>query len=349
MTIVVWALGAYVTVGAAYWCLSLLLAIRVVRNVRLLRDLEPPAPARWPRVAHICPARDEAAAIEAAVRSRLADDYPELEIVLIDDRSTDATGEIVDRLAAADPRVRALHIRELPDGWVGKPYALQRGIELATGEWLLLSDADVHVAPGALRKAVAHALARELDHVAILPELWSASFVLDVLLAAFARLLAITTRMWAVADPRSRAAVGVGAFNLVRRSAYERTEGFEWLRLEIVDDMTLAQMLKRAGARPAVLNGRGLVGLTWYRSLGEAARGAEKSTFSALGRFSFAGLVARSLVLMLVEIGPWVGAVAALFLASGGSAAAGFLGLASALGLLVSIVAQYLPWRWIGG
>lgn len=318
----------------------LVLAIRVVRAVPVLSRLHVPDPLRWPSVSLVIPARDEAASIEAAVRSRLVDDYPALQVVLVDDRSTDGTSAIVDRLAATDPRVEALHIRELPADWIGKVHALQRGTEVATGEWLLYSDADVHAAPGTLRRCIAYALERDLDHVAVLPELWRTTFILDVVLATFVRVLCIGARFWSVHDSRSSAAMGVGAFNLVRRSAYERTAGFRWLKLEVVDDAALGQMLKQAGARAAILNGRGCLGLHWYSSLADMARGGEKSVFSGLGQFSLIRLLTICTAVLLLELSP-LPALWPLGLT--------WLTALGAAGTAAALAAQAIPWLWLNG
>src|SRR6185369_2740694 len=103
----------------------------------------------------VVPACNEARTIERALTSLLAQDYPDLEIVLVDDRSSDETGAIIEHLAASDRRISAIHVRELPAGWLGKVHALQRGLERARGELVLFTDADIHFAPGALRRAVA--------------------------------------------------------------------------------------------------------------------------------------------------------------------------------------------------
>lgn len=340
MTILQWLLIAYVILGGLYWLIFLYFGLRCVRTVPVLEHLRPAEPAAWPRLSLIIPACNEADTLETAVQSRLRDDYPNLEVLLIDDRSTDDTGAIVDRLAAADPRVRVLHVRELPAGWLGKVHALQRGTEMATGDWLLYSDADLSVKPGTLRRAVAYALERNLDHLAVFPELWHSTFLLDTVLATFVRVLCVAGRLWAVENPRSSASVGVGAFNLVRRSAFEKTPGFEWMRLEIVDDATLGLMLKRAGAHCTVLNGRTLTGLHFYRSLGEMARGAEKSVFGGVGQFSMIRLVCFCAVMLALELGPFVGLL--------------LLGVPCMLpiaitGVVAALLAQVIPWYWMHG
>lgn len=276
----------------------------VVRAVpMLLRDRSPP-PDRWPRVSLIVPARNEVETLGPALRSRLAEGYPALEVVLVDDRSTDGTGALVDTIAAEDPRVRALHLTSLPPGWLGKLHAMSEGLRLATGEWLLFSDADVHLAPGTLTRAVSYAEARRLDHLSILPQLQPATWLVDAALAPFTRMGLVMGRIWLVSDPRSKVGGSVGAFGLVRRSALERSPGIEHLRLEVADDLALGQMLKASGARSAVANGRGLVHIHWYRSLAELARGTEKAP--ALFDHRLFPAVCWTAALGALELGPFV-------------------------------------------
>jgi len=288
--------------GALHALVGAVGMLRTVLQVPILANTRAPAPARWPSVSVIIPACNEVDGIEAAVRSRIAEDYPFLEFVLVDDRSSDGTAEIVDKIAREDGRVRAVHVTELPAGWLGKLHALERGVQAATGELLLFSDADVHVAPGTLRRVVALLEAGRYDQLGVLPRLWSSGLFLDAVFAAFLRMVCLAARPWAVPDPRSRAAVGLGAFNLVRRSALERSPGFEHLKLEQADDAALGQMLKRFGARCAVANGRDDVGLHFYRSLRDMAEGIEKTG----ARWAFPAICAGMAVLLVLELGPFL-------------------------------------------
>jgi hypothetical protein len=258
----------------------------LVRRCPQLAELASPDPPSWPALSVVVPARDEARTIEPALASLLAQDYPGLEVVLVDDRSADGTSAIVDRLAASDPRIAATHVRELPVGWLGKVHALQRGFEHGRGDFVLFTDADIHFAPGVLRRAVAWAEAQRLDHLAVLAEVGSSSFWVAMCLAAALRGLLTMVRPWEAMDPRSAKAVGTGAFNLVRRAAFERTPGFEWLRLEVADDIGLGLMMKRWGGRPGLVLGRGQVRHEAYPTLADAVRGLEKNGFAQAARFS---------------------------------------------------------------
>lgn len=264
------------------WGMVLRGALMLARVPRL-RNVSTPEPIRWPRLSVIVPACNEDVALESAARSLLGQDYPDLEVVLVDDRSTDRTGEIVRRLGNEDPRVIPVQVADLPDGWLGKVHALHTGLGFATGQWILFTDADVHFAPGALRRAVAFAEARQLDHLTAIPAAWSVGLIVDSLVAAFLRaFLTVVKPAWGMGRSGSRRYFGVGAFNLVRRRAFDRTPGFEWLRMETADDMGLGLMMRRAGGRCLAVTAFEDVGLWWHRTVGDAARGMEKG-FAALG------------------------------------------------------------------
>jgi glycosyltransferase involved in cell wall biosynthesis len=311
---------AWAVLAALSSVLFLLATITLVRRCPQLGTLCPPEPPSWPELGVVIAASNEAETIEPALRSLLAQDYPSLEIVVVDDRSTDRTGTIVDHLAASDARISRVHVRELPAGWLGKVHALQRGVERVRGDFVLFTDADIHFAPGALRRAVAWAEAQRLDHLAVLAEVRLRSFWVGVCLASALRSLLLLARPWQATDPRSSRAIGTGAFNLVRRSAFERTPGFEWLRLEVADDIGLGLMMKRGGGRPGLVLGVGQVRHDSYRTFSEAVRGLEKNGFAQAARFS-----------------PWRGlGLVAL-------APVGFLGP------FVAFLPVGVPWLWVVG
>ncbi len=290
--------------GSVYWLLQLYFSLRIIKSVPLLKNLRSTHLHQWPRVSVIVPARNEAATIQRALTYRLQDDYPNMEIVLINDRSTDKTPEIIDNIAQRDKRVKALHISELPDGWIGKVYALHQGIKHATGDWFLLSDADVLIRPGTLKRVIAYCVSRNLDHLAIFPEFYPVDFVMDMVLSVFIRMLCMGARIWAIEDKRTKASIGSGSFNLVRRSMLERTEGIEWLRLEPADDIALGQMLKKSGAHSSIVNGTGYVGVNFYGSLQEMAIGSERAVFTVIGNFSLIRLAIASLIISTLELSP---------------------------------------------
>jgi glycosyltransferase involved in cell wall biosynthesis len=289
--------------------LTLFLSIRgllTMRAVSYLEDSKAPEPKPWPRVSVIVPACNEAETLEAALSTLLGQTYPELEIVLIDDRSTDGTGALIDRMASNDRRIRPIHVTELPSGWLGKVHALSVGAKAASGEWLLFTDADVHFAPRALEAAVSDAIARGLDHLTVLPWVPAGGFWHEVALGAFSAAFVVMTRLDQVGRPGTKAYAGVGAFNLVRRVALEKSEGFEWIRMEVADDVALAMALKLSGAKPGFEVSRDLISVVWYRDLGEMLRGLEKNVFGVFAYYSFLRLGPQAVAFLAWVIGPYV-------------------------------------------
>jgi cellulose synthase/poly-beta-1,6-N-acetylglucosamine synthase-like glycosyltransferase len=307
--------------GCIAWLAIAVMSLRNLWAVRLFEAVRAPIPPQWPRLSVIVPACNEGATLEAASVSLRAQDYPDLEILLVDDRSTDDTGALVDRIAATDPRIMPLHIQHLPDGWLGKVHAMHVATQQATGDWLLYTDADVHHAPGTLRDAIAWAEAEKLDHLTLVPQFHSSTWWGEVGLASFGTVFLAVCRATELGKPGSDAVLGVGAFNLVRRKALEKTEGFEWLRLEIADDTGLAMLLHRHGAKTALGVSRSQLSIQWYASLPDMVHGLEKNMFAVIAQFSWlrAALAVPALVVnaltvpLALVIGPgWLRGLAGL-------------------------------------
>jgi glycosyltransferase involved in cell wall biosynthesis len=268
------------------------------------REIEPVAPAEWPTLSVIIPACDEESSLEEAVRTILSQDYDPLEVVLVNDRSRDDTSRIMHAIAREDRRVKVLDIEELPDGWLGKVNALDQGTRASTGALLLYTDADVHFQPGFLRKTVSWLLENELDHLSVGPDVRTTGFWQEVAGYAFMGMFVLGARAEAIGQPDSDAYIGIGAFNLVRRDALEQTPGFEWLRMEIIDDVGLGLMLHQSGKRAGLLLGEGELWLAWYPSLGEMIKGLEKNMFGAICRYSYGRLLLFTLGVLLFVAGP---------------------------------------------
>jgi hypothetical protein len=266
------------------------------------------APAQ---VTVIVPCRNEARSVAATVRSLLAQDLPALEIVAVDDRSTDGTGALLDALAAEDPRLAVVHVAALPDGWLGKNHACHAGAARARGEWLLFTDGDVVFAPGALRRALAAAAARGLGHLAVLPRLVAPGLLERAFVTGFAALVAPLVRVRALRRPGTRAFFGIGAFNLVRRDAYERAGGHRRLPLEVVDDLKLGLLLRRSGVPQGVADSGGLVAVRWQHGFLASVLGLVKNAFAAVeyrplraAAFAAVGVAGAAGPLALVTLGP---------------------------------------------
>ena len=265
-----------------------------------------PAPAAWPVVSLIVPARDEGAKIEQALKSLLAIDYPGLEIIAIDDRSQDATGAIMDQLAAEDARLRVIHVAELPTGWLGKNNAMHRGAQIAGGEWLLFTDGDVLFAPETLRLAISYVQHRRLDHLCMNPGMIPGGYWENALTACFAMLFFAAIKAWLIPTRWKGAYCGIGAFNLVRAAVYGDVGGFERLRLDVLDDVNLGRLVKHAGYRQQLLAGDDLIRVRWQNSFWGVIRGLEKNSFAAL-HYSLGELIRSTLLLLVVFCTPYAG------------------------------------------
>lgn len=259
-----------------------------------------------PRLTVIVPARNEARDIEACLASLLALDYPDFEVIAINDRSTDATGAIMDRLAGGFPRLRVIHVRDLPPGWMGKTHAMWLGGREATGELLLFTDGDTFFRPDSVRRAVAYLRRRELDHLVLFPTMLFKYAGEKMIVSFFHAALSFAHRPWKVSDPKAYDHVGVGAFNLVRRAAYEAIGTYGAMRLEVIDDLRLGKLIKDHGFRQDVVFGLHLVSIHWATGALGVVRTLSKNTFAIL-RFSWTLVIAGSLGIAFLCLGPLSG------------------------------------------
>jgi glycosyltransferase involved in cell wall biosynthesis len=266
------------------------------------------------RVSVIVAARDEEKKIREALGSLLKQDYGNLEFIVVNDRSSDRTGAIVAEMAAADPRLRAVNITELQAGWLGKNYALYRGAEAASGGLLLFTDADVVMDPSTMARAVGYLEMHGLDHLAAMPAVKLPSLPLRLFCSTFGIFFSGYLRPWKAKDPRSRAFIGIGAFNLVTAEAYQAAGTHRAIAMRPDDDVKLGKILKKAGFRQEMVLGMGLLSVEWYSSLRELIEGLMKNFFAGL-EYSVVKSVGAGVAVLLLHVWPF----AAIF-AVGGSA-----------------------------
>ncbi len=278
------------------------------RSIRRLAE-QPVLAEMAPRVSIVIAARDEARLIELALRSVLSQTYDDYEVILVDDRSTDATGAILDRMAASEPRLRVVHITELPAGWLGKNHALMRGAELATGAYLLFSDADVVLHPTALSRAVRYMIEHRVDHIAVGPQVDAPTASLALGVNYFALMFMLYMRPWRAHVPNTRWHMGIGAFNLVRTATYHAAGTLRRIPLRPDDDLKLGKIIKASGASQHVLSGNDMVGVEWYRTLGEFVRGLRKNSFAGLD-YSLPLAIGGTLAQLALNVWPFIAIVA---------------------------------------
>ena len=256
--------------------------VRGGRTLVFLRGVEPLPEGELPRVSIVVPARNEERNVEEALRSVLAQRGVPLEVIVVDDRSEDATGAILDRMAAEDARLKVVHVTELPPGWLGKNHALEVGARAATGGLLLFTDADVVMHPDTVRLAASYLVREGFDHVTMGPHVDMPGWVLKTFGVAFGLAFTAFTRPWKARDPRSRQHVGVGAFNLVRADAYRMIGTHRAIAMRPDDDMKLGKLVKKHGLRQDFLVGTGMISVEWYTSVREAVRGLRKNGFAGV-------------------------------------------------------------------
>jgi len=288
------------------WVLIYLSLMYTLRQVPMFENVEVNSSGDLPKLSVIVPACNEGEHLEQAAKTLIAQNYPGLEIILVNDRSTDNTREIIDRLAKENLQVKAVHIQELPENWIGKVHALAEGKKQATGEWLLFTDADIRYAPGLLRKSVAYAQSQSIDHLALMPGVEMNNFLLEVAVQSFGLLFLLTTHAARVNKPGSKSAIGVGAFNLVKTETFEKTPGFEWLRMETVDDMGVGVMVKNCGGQSHFAVADKELKLGWYESLPAMFRGLEKNLFGAGPGYSVFKLSFQLLYMWSLIITPFI-------------------------------------------
>ncbi|MDR6122480.1 glycosyltransferase involved in cell wall biosynthesis [Bacillus sp. SLBN-46] len=268
------------SLGILVWIVFLIDALIGFRQVDSLENEE--GLETGPMLSVIVAARNEEKQIKTSILSQLQQTYRNVEWILVDDRSTDETGKIIDELMKQDPRVKVIHVKELPEGWLGKNHALYKGYLQASGKWLLFTDADVKYEKETFAKALHYAERHQLDHLTAAPNLHANHFWLKTFVAFFLFGFSYFKRPWMANNPKSKIGTGIGAFNLVSKEAYESFGTHERLKMRPDDDLQLGMKMKKAGYKQRIVTALRLIEVEWYGSLKEAFIGLEKNTFAGL-------------------------------------------------------------------
>ena len=291
---------------ASFWVFYGLHIAYGALRLPIIKDIAPAPDADCPKISILFAARDEEEKLPAALATLMEIDYPHLEVVAVDDRSTDATGQILDDFGALHPRLRVVHVEDLPPGWLGKPHALQKAYEAATGEWLVFTDADVRFKTDVLRRAIALAKRQNLDHLSLLCDIEMVGFWEKALITFFVAIFHLATNPRMVGSKRSPFYVGIGAFQLVKRSAYVASGTHRRLAMEVIDDMKLGKLVKRAGFRSGVGISQDSVVVRWHAGFGNLIRGVTKNFFAGFG-YNLGFVAAGISGLLLLNIAPLFG------------------------------------------
>jgi cellulose synthase/poly-beta-1,6-N-acetylglucosamine synthase-like glycosyltransferase len=302
-----WIVGCIV--GLAWFSRIVDAALGVPKIPDISRPQWDRKPKGSPRVSIIVPARNEEDSIEQPLTQLLALDYDNYEVIAVDDRSTDRTGEIMDKIAggpAAHGRLKIIHVGELPSGWMGKTHAMWAASQQASGDWLLFTDADVLFKPDTLRRALAYAESVPVDHLVLFPRMIMKRPGEKMMIAFFQTLFVFGHRPWKVADPKTKDHMGVGAFNLVRRRVYDAIGTYQALRFEVLDDMKLGKVVKNAGYAQRVVFGQDLISIHWAKGALGVVDNLTKNFFAVLS-FQWWRALISSAGLAFLNLIPFLG------------------------------------------
>ena len=272
-------------------------------------DRKPATPNGNPRVSIIVPARNEEEHIAPALTALLKLDYDNYEVIAVNDRSTDGTGEILDRIVSAPEasgRLKVIHVAELPSGWLGKVHAMWSAANQASGDWLLFTDADVLFRSDALSRALAYAEAEPADHLVLFPRMIMHSPGERMMIAFFQTLFVFGHRPWKVADPKTKDHMGVGAFNLIRRRVYDAVGSYQALRFEVLDDMKLGKVVKNAGYAQRNVYGDDLISLRWAKGAMGMVGNLTKNFFAVMS-FQWWRMLLSVFALTFLNLMPFLG------------------------------------------
>ncbi|MFG6148612.1 glycosyltransferase [Halobacillus sp. B23F22_1] len=243
-------------------------------------------------VSVVIPAKDEERHIKETLLSLIAQENIALEVIIVNDRSTDRTKQIIDDVSSRYSNVKATTITSLPEGWLGKNHALYKGVQLARSNYLLFTDADVVFHKTALVRAFNNMVTYGVDHITVAPHLKASSFFLKGLISYFLFGFSYLNKPWKANKPSSKQGIGIGAFQLITRNCYTSVGGHERLRLRPDDDLALGQLVKNSNYKQRFVTSLQRITVEWYPDLQAAFKGFEKNAFAGLKYSYFMAVLA---------------------------------------------------------
>lgn len=266
----------------AAWLLTLL---NTILNLLLVRRLRSEGPADGPLISIVIPARNEELTIEQTVRAMLAQSYRNLELIVVNDRSTDTTGQILDAIAS-EGRLKVIHGEEPPAGWLGKPWALHEGSLAARGEALLFVDADIIYSPSAVAAATDAFRSSGASMATFFPRFEMRGFWENVAMPQLTMTGLSFIPVWlSNRTVLRRLGIGGGTGNMIARRDYEAIGGHEALRNAVIDDVGLARLVRGTGRRSVVFRADDLISVRMYRGAREIVEGFTKNIFHVFGSY----------------------------------------------------------------
>ncbi len=293
-----------------------------------------------PGVSVIIPARNEQQQIRNGLTTLLKSTGVTIELIAVDDRSTDDTGRIMDEVAMEDSRLRVLHVKELPEGWLGKNHAMHLASQLATQPLILFTDGDIIYEPQAIEAAVCHYQNKQLQHLCLLPKMIPGSLIENVLVTFFGLAFATGMQIHLIRTRWPMAYAGVGAFNLVDAAFYRSIGGHQPIALDVLDDVKLGKMLKKNGGRIDFQMADEWLSVRWQQSLWGVVTGLEKNGFASLN-YSIKQILFVTFIFLTTMIFPCIAPFVLPF-----PAASGFLATALCWHLVFACLVYKLPGGW---
>lgn len=313
---------------ASLWVVQGIRAAFGMSRLPWLSGAAPVSSSDAPLISIIFAARDEAEKLPEALATLLAQDYPRYEVIAVNDRSQDQTLSILHQFERTSHRMRVTNVDTLPPGWLGKPHALVAGFEQSRGEWIVFTDADVHFKPDVLSRAITLAQERKWDHMSLLASVDMRGFWEITAISYFGLGFVFGNEPWLASNPRSGRYVGIGAFQLVRRAAYEKCGGHRRLRMDVIEDMKLGKIIKMAGFRSGVAVAQDLVKVRWHSGVHNVIRGVTKNFFAAC-HYNILFALGAMMLPLVMSVLPFLG----LAFATGWARA--FAGIAAVVAILI--------------
>lgn len=274
---------------------------KLIERFSIVKPIEGPLP----KVSVVVPARNEGSHIEECLQALQKQTYKNLEVILVNDRSDDSTGAVMERYASMSPNWKYIEIKILPDGWLGKNNALEQGGKIATGDYIVFTDGDVVYNPLTIEKTIQSVLTHNLDHLVLSATLKGDGPLLIAMQALFTVGMVSILQLHKLGKSPNYY-VGAGVYNLVKTSLYRSIGGHESIRLEVIDDLMLGKIMVQAGGKPGFMDGRDLISVEWYPNAWQMVKGLEKNGFASV-RYSFIKLLAFMTVIYGIYLFPYVG------------------------------------------
>jgi glycosyltransferase involved in cell wall biosynthesis len=287
-----------------YWMRFSWFALAFARFLKKF-SITKPIDGPLPKVSIVVPARNEGANVEPCLQALQKQTYSNLEVILVNDRSTDQTGSVMKQYADQSSNWHYIEIQKLPENWIGKNHALHQGGLKASGDYIVFTDGDIIYSPATIERTMQSVLSHNLDHLVLSATLKGKGPLLIAMQALFALGMVSMLKLHKLGTS-PKYYIGAGVYNLVKTSIYRKIGGHESIRLEVIDDLMLGKIMVQAGAKPGFMDGRDLISVQWYPSAKEMVLGLEKNGFASV-RYSLPRLLTFMTVMYGIYLFPYVG------------------------------------------